>query len=102
MIIKGKFMKNMGVLDVNLNPVRAGGLSDQEVQELLDQGWLEGETIQDVDNVAIGFAAPELPGGFTMHNYSVPKGTQFLYNPEDERAIIRGCGNPTCWRYLMP
>jgi hypothetical protein len=94
-------MKNMGRLNPNLNPIKAGGLSSHEVAYLKQQGWIEGVTEKDVDEAPIGFVAPELPGGYTMHNYSVPKGTEYLYNPEDERAILRECGNPTCWRYLL-
>lgn len=95
-------MKNMGTLDLNWNPVKAGGLADSEISYLKSRGWKAGTTKEDILDVPIGFAAPDLPGGFTMHNFSVPKGTRFLYNPEDERAVILGCGNPTCWRYLVP
>jgi len=95
-------MKNMGMLNPNLKPIKAGGLSAHEVDYLKSQGWIEGITDQDVHEAPIGFAAPEIPGGYTMHNYSVPKGTAYLYNPDDERAILMACGNPTCWRYLVP
>ncbi|MDN0082426.1 hypothetical protein QU487_06615 [Crenobacter sp. SG2305] len=95
-------MKNMGVLDHNLNPVRAGGLSQHDIDHLKRQGWVEGVTTKDVSDCAIGFSAPDMPGGFTMHNFSVPAGTAYLYNPVDERAVLLACGNPTCWRYLMP
>lgn len=94
-------MKNMGVLNENWNPVKAGGLSAHEVEYLKKQGWIEEKTIEDVKDVPIGFSAPEIPGGFTMHNFNVPKGTEYLYNPDDERAILKHCGNPTCWRYLL-
>jgi hypothetical protein len=94
-------VKNMGILDPNLNPVRAGGLSPHEIGYLKKQGWKEGTTKKLVAEAPIGFSAPHIPGGFTVHNFSVPKGTKFLYNPVDERAIILACGNPTCWRYLI-
>lgn len=94
-------MKNMGMWRAEINPVRAGGLTAQEISYLESLGWVAGETTSIAEEVPIGFAAPEIPGGFTMHNYSVPAGTKFLYNPDDERAIILSCGNPTCWRYLM-
>ena len=94
-------MKNMGILNPNWNPIRAGGLSQHDIDYLKNQGWIEGETTKDVDEAPIGFTAPDIPGGYTMHNFSIPKGTKFLYNPDDERAILLGCGNPTCWRYLM-
>ncbi|MBF6616650.1 MAG: hypothetical protein ITG07_07995 [Candidimonas sp.] len=94
-------MKNMGILNTAWNPIRPGGLTTHEVDYLKGLGWKEATVEQDVSDVPIGFAAPELPGAVTMHNFSVPAGTKVLYNPEDERAIILGCGNPTCWRYLM-
>lgn len=94
-------MKNQGVLNASRNPVRAGGLTPHEITYLKQQGWIESETTEDVSDAPIGLAAPELPGGFTMHNFSLPKGTKYLYNPTDERAILRECGNPTCWRYLL-
>jgi hypothetical protein len=94
-------MKNMGRFNPNWNPIRAGGLSQHDVDHLKRQGWIEGITEKDVDEAPIGFSAPDIPGGYTMHNFSVPKGTRYLYNPEDERAILRECGNPTCWRYLL-
>lgn len=94
-------MKNQGLLNVHWNPVKAGGLSQHEIDYLKQQGWIEGETQEHVDEAPIGFSAPDIPGGFTMHNFSVPKGTKYLYNPDDERAVILECGNPTCWRYLM-
>lgn len=94
-------MKNMDVLDTNWNPVRAGGLSKHEIDYLKQQGWVEGKTKKLVREAPIGFTAPHIPGGFTMHNFSIPKGTKFLYNPVDERAVITACGNPTCWRYLL-
>lgn len=94
-------MKNMGMWRADISPLRAGGLTDQEVAYLVGLGWIRASTEKDVEEAPIGFAAPELPGGYTMHNYSIPAGTEYLYNPEDERAIILDCGNPTCWRYLM-
>lgn len=94
-------MKNQGVLDVNQNPTKAGGLTKSDIKYLKDLGWKEGVVEKKAKDVAIGFAAPELPGGFTLHNYDVPKGTEYLYNPKDERAILKACGNPTCWRYLL-
>ncbi|EKN6161981.1 hypothetical protein ACLMPM_03730 [Yersinia enterocolitica] len=94
-------MKNMGVINFNWNPIRAGGLSQHDIDHLKQQGWVEGITDKDVDEAPIGFTAPDIPGGYTMHNFSIPAGTKFLYNPDDERAIITACGNPTCWRYLM-
>ncbi len=91
----------MGLLNSSWNPVRAAGLTQHEIDYLKKQGWKAGTTKKLAENIPIGFAAPELPGGFTMHNFNVPKGTKFLYNPADERAILLDCGNPTCWRYLM-
>jgi len=95
-------MKNMGVLDPNVNPIKAGGLTPHDVAHLKSMGWIEGVTEEDVPEAPIAFSAPELPGGVTMHNFSVPKGTRYLYNPADERAVIALCGNATCWRYLLP
>lgn len=94
-------MKNMGLFDPHWNPVRAGGLSPHEVKHMKKMGWVAGVTEADVDEAPIGFSAPEIPGGFTMHNFSVKKGTKYLYNPQDERALLLDCGNPTCWRYLV-
>lgn len=94
-------MKNMGVFDPNWNPVRAGGLSPHEVAHLKKQGWKPDITKHNVSDAPIGFSAPEIPGGFTMHNFSIKKGTKFLYNPKDHRAVLLECGNPTCWRYLV-
>jgi hypothetical protein len=94
-------MKNMGMFDPNWNPIRAGGLSAHDIAHLKKQGWKTGKTKKLVKEAPIGFSAPDIPGGYTMHNFSVPKGTAFLYNPKDERAILMECGNPTCWRYLL-
>ena len=94
-------MKNMGMFNPSWNPIRAGGLSQHDIDFLKKQRWIEGETTKDVDEAPVGFSAPDIPGGYTMHNFSIPKGTRYLYNPDDERAILLDCGNPTCWRYLM-
>ena len=94
-------MKNMGIFDPNWNPIMPGGLTEHDVGHLKRLGWLEGTTEVDAPDVPIAFSAPELPGRVTMHNFSVPKGTRYLYNPKDERAVLLDCANATCWRYLV-
>lgn len=94
-------MKNMGLFDPSIDPVKRGGLTETDIRELESKGWKKGITTELAQDVAIGFSAPHLPTGFILQNYSVPEGTEFLYNPIDETAIITRCGNPTCWRYLL-
>ncbi|WP_415396314.1 hypothetical protein [Sulfurimonas sp. CS5] len=35
-------MKNQGMLDVNQNPTRAGGLTKSDIKYLKNLGWKEG------------------------------------------------------------
>ena len=94
-------MKNMGVLNPVWNPVKAGGLSEQDIAHLENMGWKKGVSEKDVEEAPVVFSAPEIPGGSTLHNVSIPAGTEYLYDPETERAIIISCGNASCWRYLV-
>lgn len=94
-------MENMGILDPNWNPIRPGGLSPHDVAHLKKQGWKEAKTKKLVDEVPVGFSAPDIPGGVTMRIVSIPKGTRFLYNTESATVIIWECGNPTMRRYLL-
>ena len=86
-------MKNMGVFDPNWYPVKAGGLTQHEIDYLKRQGSLEGVTDHNVQDVLIRFSAPHLPGGFTMHNFSVPAGTKYLYR---DSLIRTGRPNGGC------
>jgi hypothetical protein len=95
-------MKNMGMFESSRNPVKKGGLTNEDIKDLESKGWKHGTTEIEVKDVAIGFEASHLPTGFILQNYTVPAGVAYLYNPEDETAIILACGNPTCWRYLVP
>lgn len=94
-------MKNMGVLNPYWNPVKAAGLTQTDIDYLAKAGWKHHTVEDDVPDAPVGFAAPEMPGGYTMHNVSIPKGTEVMYDPDTERAVILACGNPTCWRYLV-
>lgn len=94
-------MENIGMLDPNLNPIRPGGLSAHDVAYLKKQGWKEGKTKKLVKDVPVGFAAPEIPGGFVIHLVNIPKGTRFLFNPLNADGIIWECGNATVKRHLL-
>lgn len=93
-------MRNMGRIRFDWNPIVPGGLIDRDTRHLELMGWKQGVTEHDIEDVPVGFVDAALPGQITMHNVSIPKGTEYYYDPDTERAIIRGCGNPTCWRYL--
>ena len=93
-------MKNMGTFDPSWNPVVPGGLSDEQISELKKKGWKEEVTYKISTDVDIGFSDPSMPGGFSFYKFDIPAGTKYLYNPDDGRAAIVGCGNPTCWRWL--
>ena len=94
-------MKNIGAINPYFNPVKAGGLTNEEIAYLEAKGWKKHVVEEDVDEAPVVFAAPELPGGYTLFNAAIPKGTEVLYDPETDRAIIIDCGNGTCWRYLV-
>lgn len=94
-------MKNMGTFDPNWKPVIKGGLSDKDKARLLAAGWKMEVTGYDVKDADVGFAETDVPGGFLLYKVNIPAGTEYFYNPETGAAMLTGCGNPTCWRYLM-
>ena len=93
-------MKNMGIFDPSWKPVIPGGLSDSDKKNFENLGWKHEVTYKISKDVDIGFADNDVPGGFSFYKFDVPEGTPYMYNPRDGRAVISGCGNPTCWRWL--
>ena len=93
-------MKNMGTFDPNWNPVKKGGLTEADKQELLQSGWKNEVTQYEMKDVDIGFADNTVPTGFLLYKFNVPAGTDYYYNSATGAAILTTCGNPTCWRWL--
>jgi hypothetical protein len=91
----------MGMFDPMIDALKPGGMSDEEVANLLARGWKEEVTRYDVTDAYLAFSDTSLPGGVTLRRVSVPAGTQYLYNAEEGIALVRSCGNPTCWRHLL-
>ena len=97
----GRNMKHMGVLSADVDPVVPGGVPEESLAPLLDKGWIRGTTKYDVTNAGVAFSDPELPGGVVLRLVDIPAGTDYIANPSEGTAIILGCGNATCWRYLL-
>ncbi len=97
-------MTNIGLFrpgGVHMNPVVPGGLTAEHTRDLEAKGWKPSITKTLLKDVDVGFADPEMPGGFTFRKVDIPAGTAYYYNPADGRAILSSCGNPTCWRWLV-
>ena len=94
-------MKSFGTLDHNFKPVKAGGLTDDDIASLEKLGWKRETTQYDVTGADVGFYDKDIPTGFITHKVDIPSGTEYMYNAADGGAIIMGCGNPTCWRHLL-
>ena len=94
-------MRNMGTFNPDWKPVKAGGLTEEDWKKLEKNGWKQEVTGYDVKDVDVGFAEPDVPGGFLLYKVDIPIGTKYYYDCDTGAALLASCGNPTCWRWLV-
>ena len=90
------------MFDASVDPLVEGGLTEDHQNELENQGWKRATTQYNVTNAGVAFRDVSRPSGVVLKLVDVPAGVDYMmFNPEDGTAAILGCGNETCWRYLI-
>ena len=81
------------LFDPNWNPMKKGGLTDDEVKELENRGWKKDVTNRLVEDAPVVFADPDNPTGVMIRRVTIPVGTQIIHNENTDDIILMGCGN---------
>ena len=89
------------IFSLDESPIINGGISEKHLIEAINTGWKKGEVTEDYPSVDIVFKDDTNPIGLSIRPTFVPKGTKFIWHP-DGRAVVAACGNPTCWRWMVP
>ena len=58
-------------------------------------------TQYNVTNAGVAFRDVSRPSGVVPKLVDIPAGVDYMFNPEVGTAVLLGCGNETCWRYLI-
>jgi len=90
-IDKGPGLHNLPFLDLNVDQVVPGGLTQATINNMLNTGWELG-TLNEIIGINVEF---ENAGGIYLQEGLIAAGETILIHSVNEEAMLAQCGNKT-------